>query len=152
MQPEPFKNLAGVSIIPLADGRGFLALEAGRGVSDLELAVIDRLESRESLNQRRTGGVDASRPCSANGDRKASVSSRDRSSSRSDGGLRRAHPLAPFRLAHDGVRVASEPLPPSERQTLSVLVPVYNERATIEELLTRVVSVKAPVALQVLVG
>jgi glycosyltransferase involved in cell wall biosynthesis len=35
---------------------------------------------------------------------------------------------------------------------LSVLVPVYNERATIEELLTRVVSVRAPVTLQVLVG
>jgi hypothetical protein len=45
VQPEPFKNLVGVSIIPLADGRGFLALEAGRGVSDLELAVIDRLEA-----------------------------------------------------------------------------------------------------------
>ena len=45
VQPEPFKNLAGVSIIPLADGRGFLALDAGRGVSDLELSVIDRLES-----------------------------------------------------------------------------------------------------------
>src|SRR5262245_40096958 len=45
VQPEYFQSLAGVSIIPLADGRGFLALEAGRGVSDLELAVIDRLES-----------------------------------------------------------------------------------------------------------
>ena len=45
VQPEPFKNLKGVSIIPLADGRGFLALEAGRGVSELELAVIDRLEA-----------------------------------------------------------------------------------------------------------
>jgi hypothetical protein len=45
VDPESFKNLAGVSIIPLADGRGFLALEAGRGVSDLELAVIDRLEA-----------------------------------------------------------------------------------------------------------
>ncbi|MGH9382981.1 MAG: hypothetical protein ACRD2N_01615 [Vicinamibacterales bacterium] len=48
VQPEPFRNLKGVSIIPLADGRGFLALESGRGVSDLELAVIDRLDS-ESL-------------------------------------------------------------------------------------------------------
>jgi hypothetical protein len=61
VQPEPFKNLAGVSIIPLADGRGFLALEAGRGVSDLELAVIDRLEAsslataeREALTHLRT--------------------------------------------------------------------------------------------------
>jgi glycosyltransferase involved in cell wall biosynthesis len=50
-----------------------------------------------------------------------------------------------------GARVAVESSS-SARQTLSVLVPVYNERATIEELLTRVVSVKAPVALQVLVG
>ncbi len=44
VQPDLFKNLKGVSIIPLADGRGFLALEANRGVADLELAVIDRLE------------------------------------------------------------------------------------------------------------
>jgi hypothetical protein len=60
VQPEYFQNLTGVSIIPLADGRGFLALEPGRGVSDLELAVIDRLESsslspseREALTQLR---------------------------------------------------------------------------------------------------
>lgn len=60
VQPEPFKNLEGVSIIPLADGRGFLALEGGRGVSDLELAVIDRLDSgsldaveRDALNHLR---------------------------------------------------------------------------------------------------
>ena len=44
VRPEPFKRLKGVSIIPLADGRGFLALDANRGVADLELAVIDRLE------------------------------------------------------------------------------------------------------------
>lgn len=44
VKPEPFQNLNRVSIIPLADGRGFLALEPGLGVSHLELAVIDRLE------------------------------------------------------------------------------------------------------------
>jgi hypothetical protein len=44
VRPEAFSNLKSVSIIPLADGRGFLALDAGRGVADLELAVIDRLE------------------------------------------------------------------------------------------------------------
>ncbi len=37
-------------------------------------------------------------------------------------------------------------------QTLSVLVPVYNERATIEELLTQVVSVDTGLTLEVLVG
>jgi hypothetical protein len=38
-------HIPSVNIIPLSDGRGLLALEAGRGVADLELAVIDRLES-----------------------------------------------------------------------------------------------------------
>jgi len=46
VQPEPFQNLKGISIIPLADGRGFLALDAGKGVADLELAVIDRLDAK----------------------------------------------------------------------------------------------------------
>jgi hypothetical protein len=45
VKPEPFKNLKGISIIPLADGRGFLALEAGKGVADLEIAVVDRLDA-----------------------------------------------------------------------------------------------------------
>ena len=34
------------NIIPLADGRGFLALDAGKGVADLEIAVIDRLDAK----------------------------------------------------------------------------------------------------------
>jgi inactivated superfamily I helicase len=46
VKPEPFQNLKGISIIPLADGRGFLALEPGKGVADLEIAVIDRLETK----------------------------------------------------------------------------------------------------------
>jgi hypothetical protein len=45
VQPEIFKNIPGVAVIPLADGRGFLALEPGRGVAELEIAVLDRLES-----------------------------------------------------------------------------------------------------------
>ena len=60
VKPEPFTRLKGVSIIPLADGRGFLALESNRGVADLELAVIDRLEvpgisniERDALNHLR---------------------------------------------------------------------------------------------------
>lgn len=44
VDPAPFRNIPGVSVIPLADGRGFLALESNRGVADLELAVIDRLD------------------------------------------------------------------------------------------------------------
>lgn len=46
VKPESFANLKGISPIPLADGRGFLALDPGKGVADLELAVIDRLDMR----------------------------------------------------------------------------------------------------------
>jgi hypothetical protein len=38
------KNLRGVSIVPLHGDRAFLALDAGRGTADLELAVIDSLD------------------------------------------------------------------------------------------------------------
>lgn len=42
---EVLSHLPSVSIIPFSDGRGLLALEAGRGVADLEIAVIDRLDA-----------------------------------------------------------------------------------------------------------
>jgi hypothetical protein len=40
---EVIKNLPGVNIIPLSGTRAFLALDIDRGMSDLELAVSDRL-------------------------------------------------------------------------------------------------------------
>ena len=39
-----FKSLPGINIIPLTGNRAILALEPGRGMSDLELTVIDRLD------------------------------------------------------------------------------------------------------------
>jgi hypothetical protein len=39
-----FVALPGVSVVPLGAGRAFLALEPGKGIAELELAVIDRLE------------------------------------------------------------------------------------------------------------
>jgi hypothetical protein len=45
VQPDVFKNIPGVAVISLADGRGFLALEAGRGAADLEVSVLDRLDA-----------------------------------------------------------------------------------------------------------
>jgi hypothetical protein len=39
-----FTRLPGIDIVPLSGDRAFLALEPGRGMADLELAVIDRLE------------------------------------------------------------------------------------------------------------
>jgi hypothetical protein len=39
-----FVSLPGVSVVPLTAGRAFLALEPGKGIAELELAVVDRLE------------------------------------------------------------------------------------------------------------
>lgn len=56
-----FKDLPGVNVIPLSADRAFLALEPGRGMADLELAVLDRLAApavkpreREALTSLRT--------------------------------------------------------------------------------------------------
>jgi hypothetical protein len=43
-----FKKLPGVRIVPLSGSRAFLALEPGRGMADLELAVLDRLDDKTS--------------------------------------------------------------------------------------------------------
>jgi hypothetical protein len=47
VQAALFKDMPGVSLISLADGRAFLALEIGKGVADLELFVLDRLDDRK---------------------------------------------------------------------------------------------------------
>jgi hypothetical protein len=44
---DMFTSLPGVSIIPLTGNRAFLAIEPGRGMADLELAVVDRLDEAE---------------------------------------------------------------------------------------------------------
>ena len=46
VKPENVRNLPGLQTIPLGDSRAFLALEDRKGMADLELAVIDRLEDR----------------------------------------------------------------------------------------------------------
>ncbi len=55
VQPDVFKNIPGVAVITLADGRGFLALEPGRGLADLEIAVLDRLDSPDLPDRERDG-------------------------------------------------------------------------------------------------
>ena len=53
VRPELFGSLPGVSLIQIAEGRALLALEHGRGVADLELIILDRLESKKiSANER----------------------------------------------------------------------------------------------------
>ena len=39
-----FRELHGIALIPLSPTLAFLALEPGRGLADLELAVVDRLD------------------------------------------------------------------------------------------------------------
>jgi hypothetical protein len=46
VRPELFGNVPGVSLIPLSDGRAFLAMGAGQGVADLETHVAGRLADR----------------------------------------------------------------------------------------------------------
>jgi hypothetical protein len=47
VRADLFKEMPGVSPLPLTDGRAFLALDAGKGVADLELFVLDRLEDQK---------------------------------------------------------------------------------------------------------
>ena len=68
-----FGKLPGIQIVPLDGRRAFLALEPGRGMADLELAVLDRLENaavappeRQALARLRTELRDmAARPDAA---------------------------------------------------------------------------------------
>lgn len=48
-----FHGLPGVQAVPLSATQAFLALEPGRGMADLELAVIDRLERLGAGDERR---------------------------------------------------------------------------------------------------
>ena len=54
VQLTHFNDMPGVSLIPLSEGRAFLALETGKGVADLELFVLDRLEDQKIHESERT--------------------------------------------------------------------------------------------------
>jgi hypothetical protein len=45
VDPRHFQNLRGVSTVPMDERRAFLSLETGKGIADLELAIIDRLNA-----------------------------------------------------------------------------------------------------------
>jgi len=51
--PDVFDGIDGVSVIRLSDGRGFLALQAGKGYADLEVAVADTLDGPGVTAERR---------------------------------------------------------------------------------------------------
>jgi hypothetical protein len=52
------RELPGVELVPLDGNRAFLALEPGRGMADLEVAVIDRLQMRGSSDRERRALTD----------------------------------------------------------------------------------------------
>ena len=56
--PDVFDDLPGVSVIRLSDGRGFLALQPGKGYADLELAVVDRIDAVNVSPDRRKALVE----------------------------------------------------------------------------------------------
>jgi len=56
--PDVFDGLAGVSVIRLSDGRGFLALQPGKGYADLELAVVDMIDAAGVSPDRRQALVE----------------------------------------------------------------------------------------------
>ncbi len=45
VRPDLLRFVPGVAVVPLSDGRAFIALKAGGGIADLELALVDRLDS-----------------------------------------------------------------------------------------------------------
>lgn len=45
VQSDLFSDMPGVSLIPISDDRAFLALDSGKGIADLELIVIDRIDA-----------------------------------------------------------------------------------------------------------
>ncbi len=45
VDPRTVRSVPGVSVVPVAAGRAFLAFDEGRGLADLELAVLERLQS-----------------------------------------------------------------------------------------------------------
>lgn len=60
VRSDLIKEMPGVSPIPISEGRAFLALDAGKGVADLELFVLDRMDDprvdaaeRTALNELR---------------------------------------------------------------------------------------------------
>jgi hypothetical protein len=48
-----FRFLPGVQMVPLSENQAFLALDPGQGMSDLELAVLDRLDHLKTPGRER---------------------------------------------------------------------------------------------------
>lgn len=58
VRADLFKEMPGISPIPLTDGRAFLALEHGKGVAELELFVLDRIDDQKIHPEERAALVE----------------------------------------------------------------------------------------------
>lgn len=47
VDPQVIQSVPGVSVVPVAAGRAFLAFDEGRGLADIEVALLDRLRDRK---------------------------------------------------------------------------------------------------------
>ncbi len=54
VRQEAFASLPGVSLVPLGQGKAFLAFPPGRTAESLELALTDQLEDPDLAHQRRS--------------------------------------------------------------------------------------------------
>jgi hypothetical protein len=48
VDPRVIRSGPGVSVVPVAAGRAFLAFDEGRGLADLELALVERLRNQKT--------------------------------------------------------------------------------------------------------
>jgi hypothetical protein len=54
VDPRTIRSVPGVAVIPVTTDRAFLAFDHGRGLADLELAILDRLDDpRVTVGERR---------------------------------------------------------------------------------------------------
>jgi hypothetical protein len=53
VNPSVLQDVPAVKMVPLSDNEAFLALAPGRGMADLEIAIIDQLERLESNTPQR---------------------------------------------------------------------------------------------------
>lgn len=58
---ERFHTLPGIQLVPLSATQAFLALDPGRGIADLELVVLERLEQLKTPSRERRAMSDLSR-------------------------------------------------------------------------------------------
>lgn len=48
VDPRALRNAPGMSVVPVASGRAFLAFDEGRGLADLELAIFEQLRDTKT--------------------------------------------------------------------------------------------------------